>query len=52
MSDKKEGQQGLNIELSEEVAEGTYSNLAIIVKYMILADIIKNIACVPAEKVI
>ncbi|MDG2369501.1 MAG: DUF3467 domain-containing protein [Flavobacteriales bacterium] len=30
MSDKKEGQQGLNIELSEEVAEGTYSNLAII----------------------
>ena len=30
MSDKKESQQGLNIELSEEVAEGTYSNLAII----------------------
>tara|TARA_B110000196_G_C20901571_1_gene546180 strand:+ start:308 stop:625 length:318 start_codon:yes stop_codon:yes gene_type:complete len=30
MSEKKEGQQGLNIELSEEVAEGIYSNLAII----------------------
>jgi hypothetical protein len=30
MSEKKEGQQGLNIELSEEVAEGVYSNLAII----------------------
>ncbi len=30
MSEKKEGQQGFNIELSEEVAEGTYSNLAII----------------------
>ena len=30
MSEKKENQQGLNIELSEEVAEGVYSNLAII----------------------
>ena len=30
MSDKKENQNGLNIELSEEVAEGVYSNLAII----------------------
>tara|TARA_B110000438_G_scaffold41255_1_gene41147 strand:- start:222 stop:539 length:318 start_codon:yes stop_codon:yes gene_type:complete len=30
MSEKKEGKQGLNIELSEEVAEGIYSNLAII----------------------
>ncbi len=30
MSDKKENKKGLNIELSEEVAEGVYSNLAII----------------------
>ncbi|MEC8603849.1 MAG: DUF3467 domain-containing protein [Bacteroidota bacterium] len=30
MSEKKENQQGFNIELSEEVSEGTYSNLAII----------------------
>ena len=30
MSDQKENQKGLNIELSEEVAEGVYSNLAII----------------------
>lgn len=30
MSKEKEKQQGLNIELSEEVAEGIYSNLAII----------------------
>ena len=30
MSEKKDNQQGLNIELSEEVAEGVYSNLAII----------------------
>lgn len=30
MSEKKENQQGFNIELSEEISEGTYSNLAII----------------------
>mgnify|MGYP002019005655 CR=1 FL=1 len=30
MSEKKENHQGFNIELSEEVSEGTYSNLAII----------------------
>jgi len=30
MSEKKDNQQGLNIELSEEVAAGVYSNLAII----------------------
>ena len=29
MSEKKK-QEGLNIELTEEVAEGTYSNMAII----------------------
>ena len=30
MSDQNQEQKGLNIELSEEVAEGVYSNLAII----------------------
>ncbi len=30
MEDQKKGQNQLNIELSEEVAEGVYSNLAII----------------------
>ena len=30
MSEKKDQKQGINIELSEEIAEGTYSNLAII----------------------
>ena len=30
MSEEKKQQEGLNIELSEEVAEGTYSNIAII----------------------
>ena len=30
MEDNKKGQNQLNIELSEEVAEGVYSNLAII----------------------
>ena len=30
MTEKKDKQPGLNIELSEEVAEGVYSNLAII----------------------
>ncbi|MBK7870242.1 MAG: DUF3467 domain-containing protein [Saprospiraceae bacterium] len=30
MEDSKKGQNQLNIELSEEVAEGVYSNLAII----------------------
>ena len=30
MQDKKENNQQINIELSEEMAEGNYSNLAII----------------------
>jgi len=30
MSEENKNQQGLNIELSEEIAEGVYSNLAII----------------------
>ena len=30
MSEESKKQQGINIELSEEIAEGVYSNLAIL----------------------
>lgn len=52
MSDQKEKNQ-LNIELSEEVAEGTYSNLAIITHSSaeIVIDFIRVMPGVPKAKV-
>ena len=51
MADKKENQ--LNIELSEEVAEGTYSNLAIIThsNTEFVLDFIRVMPGVPKAKV-
>jgi hypothetical protein len=52
MSDQKDKNQ-LNIELSEEVAEGTYSNLAIITHSSseIVIDFIRVMPGVPKAKV-
>ena len=52
MSDQKEKNQ-LNIELSEEIAEGTYSNLAIITHSSaeIVIDFIRVMPGVPKAKV-
>jgi hypothetical protein len=55
MSDQKEKQQGnqLNIELSEEVAEGVYSNLAVIThsNSEFVFDFIRVMPGVPKAKV-
>ncbi len=53
MSDKKDGQNGLNIELTEEVAEGIYSNLAIIShsNSEFVVDFIKMMPGIPKAKV-
>lgn len=51
--DNKTNNQQLNIELSEEVAEGTYSNLAIIAHSQseFVVDFIKMLPNVPKAKV-
>ena len=53
MSEEKKQQEGLNIELSEEVAEGTYSNIAIInhSPSEFVVDFIKMMPGVPKAKV-
>ena len=53
MSDTKKGQNQLNIELPEEVAEGTYSNLAIIShsNSEFVVDFIRLVPNVPKAKV-
>ncbi len=50
---KKKGQNQLNIELPEEVAEGTYSNLAIISHSQseFIVDFIRLVPNVPKAKV-
>ena len=53
MSEEKKQQEGLNIELSEEVAEGTYSNIAIInhSPSEFVVDFIQMMPGVPKAKV-
>ncbi len=53
MPDTKKGQNQLNIELPEEVAEGTYSNLAIIShsNSEFVIDFIRLVPNVPKAKV-
>ena len=53
MSEEKQQQEGLNIELSEEVAEGTYSNIAIInhSPSEFVVDFIQMMPGVPKAKV-
>ncbi len=53
MSDSKKTQNQLNIELPEEVAEGTYSNLAIIShsNSEFIVDFIRMVPNVPKAKV-
>ena len=53
MSESKKGQNQLNIELPEEVAEGTYSNLAIIShsNSEFVVDFIRLVPNVPKAKV-
>ena len=53
MSDKKEKPKGLNIELTEEVADGIYSNLAIITHSAseFIFDFIRIMPGVPKGKV-
>ena len=53
MSEEKKQQEGLNIELSEEVAEGTYSNIAIInhSPSEFIVDFIQMMPGVPKAKV-
>ena len=53
MSEEKKQQEGLNIELSEEVAEGTYSNIAIINQSPseFVVDFIQMMPGVPKAKV-
>ena len=53
MSEEKKQKEGLNIELSEEVAEGTYSNIAIInhSPSEFVVDFIQMMPGVPKAKV-
>ena len=53
MSEEKKQQEGLNIELSEEVAEGPYSNIAIInhSPSEFVVDFIQMMPGVPKAKV-
>lgn len=53
MADSKKAQKQLNIELPEEVAEGTYSNLAIIShsNSEFVVDFIRLVPNVPKAKV-
>ena len=53
MDDKKKQNQHLNIELSEEIADGTYSNLAIIThsNAEFVIDFIKVMPGMPKAKV-
>ena len=53
MNDQNQQEQGLNIELSEEVAEGVYSNLAIITHSTseFVLDFIRIMPGVPKAKV-
>ena len=53
MSEEKEKPQGLNIELSEEIAEGVYANLAIITHSSseFILDFIRIMPGVPKGKV-
>ena len=53
MSEEKNKQQGINIELSEELAEGIYSNLAIITHSSseFIMDYIRIMPGVPKGKV-
>ena len=53
MSEEKKQQEGLNIKLSEEVAEGTYSNIAIInhSPSEFVVDFIQMMPGVPKAKV-
>ena len=53
MAETKKGQNQLNIELPEEVAEGTYSNLAIIShsNSEFVVDFIRLVPNVPKAKV-
>ena len=51
--ENNEGQQGINIELTENVAEGTYSNLAVITHSSseFVLDFIRVMPNVPKAKV-
>lgn len=53
MSEENKSQQGINIELSEEIAEGIYSNLAIITHSSseFIYDFIRIMPGVPKGKV-
>jgi hypothetical protein len=53
MSEENKKQQGINIELSEEIAEGVYSNLAIITHSAseFIMDYIRIMPGVPKGKV-
>ena len=53
MQDKKENNQQINIELSEEMAEGNYSNLAIIThsNAEFVVDFVQIMPGVPKAKV-
>ena len=53
MEDKKDNNQQINIELSEEMAEGTYSNLAIIThsNAEFVVDFVQIMPGVPKAKV-
>ena len=53
MADQKKNQKQLNIELPEEVAEGTYSNLAIISHSQseFVLDFVRMVPNVPKAKV-
>ena len=53
MQDKKENNQQINIELSEEMAEGSYSNLAIIThsNAEFVVDFVQIMPGVPKAKV-
>jgi len=53
MTDEKQNDQEINIEISEEVAEGTYSNLAIIThsNSEFIVDFIKIMPGTPKSKV-
>ena len=53
MSEEKKQKEGMNIELSEEVAEGTYSNIAIInhSPSEFVVDFIQMMPGVPKAKV-
>jgi len=53
MADQKQAQNQINIELSEEMAEGTYSNLAVITHSQaeFIVDFIKMLPGIPKAKV-